>query len=288
VAAVSDAAVDPILAHPGRVRDLLAFLARVESGDRDDCLVLADFLEENDDEPRAEYIRASVELEQLDAVLARAGSPAKARHLNRRNPLLYRRAALISKHSPQWTACPCLECGGRGWVYSGHNHCVTCGGTGDLFRVMSHHTGGQSGSTTYSRRIDPELDFHGRGCVPLPRAVGCRLAEVGREQQYAVYSYADTASQLAGADGYGTVTTFNPSPWARAAVAACPTLKGFRTEKKPAKIRNGGYCWVLRGPGPSALPKTVFDQCPGEFPTESAASDALATCLYRLTTGSPA
>jgi uncharacterized protein (TIGR02996 family) len=302
VAAVSDAAVDPILAHPGRVRDLLAFLARVESGDRDDCLVLADFLEENDDEPRAEYIRASVELEQLDAVLARAGSPAKARHLNMRNPLLYRRAALISKHSPQWTACPCLECGGRGWVYSGHNHCVTCGGTGDLFRVMSHHTGGQSGSTTYSRRIDPELDFHGRGCVPLPRAVGCRLAEVGREQQYAVYSYADTASQLAGADGYGTVTTFNPSPWARAAVAACPTLRGFRCTDRvlPYTVvngswwRDGGRDWAVEA---GVLPAPVFEATwelhPANrhrdvagrsllFPTESAASDALATALHRI------
>jgi uncharacterized protein (TIGR02996 family) len=287
------AAVDPILAHPGRVRDLLAFLGRVESGDRDDCLVLADWLDDCGDAARAEYVRVSVEAEK------------RRRHIDDYHDskeiwaLDDRRAALLAAN-PQWTSLPCPACEGHGTLMSGHTvvFCETCRRTGDLFKPPERFVWEANPESPYygdqiveggKPRIDPALDFFGRGCVvPFPRTVGCRLAEVLRNVNDVLSSTRDEDWQ--------------PTPWARAAVAACPTLRGFRCTDRvlPYTVvngswwRDGGRDWAVEA---GVLPAPVFEATwelhPANrhrdvagrsllFPTESAASDALATALHRI------
>lgn len=244
-------------------RDL--YLALCASPEDDTLrLALADWLQENGDEDRAELIRMQVELAAL-------GWPPL--NTSRMFQLEQRMYELVTAH-PEWRSIPCPECESKGtepglW---GWRRCHACDDTGDL----ALRRGEDSDSPIPTRRShERRADSWVRGWwVPC-----CTLQELATEM-----------------DGKAT-----PTPWARALARSVPVaslwLVGVLPIKNSSFESGTSFDWfdggsVSHSEG-AALPKFLFREvatmgrsqlptdCYTEFPDPTAALDALSAAAAR-------
>jgi uncharacterized protein (TIGR02996 family) len=190
------------------VTEQAAFLKAIAAEPGDDVrrLGYADWLQENGQEERAEFIRAQIRL---------ATPPWNSRDLIRSEQLL-------DRHRANWSRLPCPGC--KDWLArfgqpnSPIGNCPTCGGTGDLFRRMIP---GSDGCVSDARTVTFTRGF--------PESVSCTLGEVGRDD---LHPHIDRLR-----------TTWASSEWAKAVVRASPVVKfaaTFDTERNPEQLR-----WLL-------------------------------------------
>lgn len=274
-------------------RDLVSLLSAVDASpdDTDTQLVLADWLEENGDADRSEYIRAKVKLSQPCPL-----GWSDKRHVDvycpECDPPHSRADALLAANLPRWVpAAPCPGCHNKGRRTK--MTCRICGGSGDA--LTEPNQWGHAPAT----RIDPDLDFYGTsGGVPWVWGVGCRLGEVVRADF-------ENVRIDAHGDRVGTMTEPRVSRWAEAVLAACPTVRGFRvTDREPYHNSAGHYLWlrdswVSQGGATrnysedSTLPDAAFYALEGDidiknrsswrtYPTAALARCALSRALYSL------
>lgn len=233
-----------------------AFLTAIAADPGDDVCRLgyADWLDENDQHDRAEFIRLQISLVGHPAHhKAETGCPPRRRERE-----------LLDRHRAAWSRLRCPKCGGAGGRhFAGKDGddpgfispCLTCNGTGDLL----------SGRTvTFARGF--------------PESVSCMLGEVGREE---AHQFGDTVRHV-----------WVLSEWARAVVLPVPVvrfvaqgLEPFASQQYPGRFR-----WYTHDE--NQIPKQVYDLLEGEriglpdqsnqqpyWRTAEAAKDALSLAL---------
>lgn len=232
-------------------------------------LAYADWLGENGDPDRAEFVRVQFGLHPLNE-LAEVIHPAALLGSSgmQRESLLASNHRLHAAH-PEWSRLPCETCEGKGYVMvdtgidmpalgsrkGGRLHraerCPTCSGTGDLFRAP----GVSGASPTPPSR--PRVVTFARG---FPDAVSCTLAE----------AFAP--------DGV-------PTPWACEVVRRTPVTRFVLTDADPpgrdSGDKNYPFCWrdtmFTHGSG-----YVIADQCDKNYRTLERALDVFALAAGRL------
>lgn len=157
--------------------DRAAFLRTIVADPEDDTvrLAFADWLDENDDPARAEFIRVQVELARIDhdhAPLSEDGyddpDGADCAICDRLIELRPREDALLTAHRAEWLNGPaCAVCGGRGKLkqYGAFEKktdpaCVACHGAGDAGGlVRDFYYTLTAGDPTHNRRECSRVDF---------------------------------------------------------------------------------------------------------------------------------
>jgi uncharacterized protein (TIGR02996 family) len=260
--------------------DRAGFMAKIIAEPEEDThrLAYADWLDENGEPDRAEFIRVQCEL---------AGMPTY-RHLRIEYGLadgvspecrlafaLRSREDLLLAVNHEWSRCECRGCKGTGKVYyadprvtagklwSG-DYCGVCHGTGDLLRShRRYERDTPDGTETVSETVTRTVRFR-RGFVD---EVECRLTEVCREE---------------GAEHVGTHhRVWTPTLWAKAVVACLPVTR-FRVTDATIHPSGGNDTYYVGGLG--MFPQEFWSELEG-LPTRSAASDALALVVARWVRG---
>lgn len=219
-------------------------------------------------------------------------------------------AEFCLKNHPEWRAAPCPGCGGEGDRRPTGQHCMTCGGSGDLFTEPNWSEWNRN--ERVAREPKPRPVTFRRGFVD---AVGCSFAELGGERQChdcrgrgyqrrtdipGVYNDEHTMTCPACS---GSRRRFAPSPWAAAVVRAHPVLRFVDATRVPADraVINGGFYWfkndlirteygIETDVSRALIEPHLFEAMAGEnkyviglpFATPEAATDALALTAGRL------
>lgn len=227
-------------------------------------LAYADWLDENGDPDRAEFVRVQYELEGMPEYRGiRVGldwSDPEFSPKCKRAVGLSRREEKILFAGPNWADCPCDKCEGTGVIDQGC-HCPTCHGTGDLFLSRDERAPG------HVHHVPRTVTF-ARG---FPDAASCTLAE----------AFAS--------DGV-------PTPWACEVVRRTPVTRFVLTDRKPERSAafDGWFRWYT-GPEQNDISNELYYELEGHHPedrsgpskqpywkTAEAAVDALALAAGRL------
>lgn len=248
-------------------------------------LVYADYLQENGDDERAEFIRVQVALALLP--LCGGGDVVSAGHCSTcRNVVEMRRHAreLLGAHREKWLRVLCQKCGGSGFNseidWPASNGCMACNGTGDI--------GGLTESVhpaTFARGF---LD-----CVE-----GCRLADVfGRKmipcaecQKLSRRRGPGGATQMrcGNCDGGVRYTDHQPTAWILRVFARHPTITRVPlADKRPEQVdidRRSGWTWFVGDASfansPIHVTNDLWHKMPSTwYATEAAANDTLARAV---------
>ena len=230
-------------------------------------LVYADWLQENGDDERAEFIRVQVQLSRTEYPDLRA-----------------RESVLLGAHRERWLRVLCPACGGSGFNaeidWPASNGCMTCNGSGDI--------GGLTESvhpTTFARGF---LD-----CVE-----GCRLADVfGRKmipcaecQKLSRRRGAGGATQMrcGNCDGGVRYTDHQPTAWILRVFAHHPTITRVPlADNRPEQVdidRRSGWTWFVGDASfahsPIHVTNDIWHKMPTTwYATEAAAYEALARAV---------
>ncbi len=161
--------------------DESALLAAIAADLEDDTvrLVYADWLQEHDQEDRAELIRVQCEKAKHpgmncgDLYCSRRSPEGLCDSCSRFDYLCRRENKLISAH-PEWTRWVCSWCAGIGFGGAGQGghtfgaRCVTCGGLGKLLPPNVEWDRGWPGWVTLLTWTDT-VELNGWGDDPTPR-----------------------------------------------------------------------------------------------------------------------
>lgn len=253
--------------------DAAAFLAAIVADPNDDTarLVFADWLQENDDPDRAEFIRAQCRIAAINAGIQSdedCGQPGCA-ECDERRPLLARESALLSANREQWlrVECPNPQCQNGYWPHSGDpmtrpNKCHYCQGTGDV-----------GGLALVKGNGDPRHEVVFRRGFPH-EVRGCRLADVLERERVkcetcngtGVIDYRDGDGEMHCIDCRGVRTIlgdWKPTPWALRVFRAHPTIRAVPLVDKIPERRPGIdlYRYWREDPSraESSIPGVLYD-----------------------------
>jgi uncharacterized protein (TIGR02996 family) len=277
-------------------------------------LVYADWLDENDEPERAEFIRVEYELVRCEwcggSGMINSQVACVCTELPHPRAELRRREKELRRLHPEWLRAECPRCKGVPHPKfhepspEGLPPCLCCGGLGDLFRKWHPSSG---------RGIhQPRTVVFRNG---FPHSVGCELREIGAEEdadcpscfgaRRVAESEGDRQVCCPTCHGHGTVRRFVPSAWAKAVAKAFPVTRfvdpSMKPEFNPAAREGASYDWLdgrrITSRSPAAtLPGWLFAEvvalgtgyqnspidCYVEFPTAEAAIDAAALGAGRV------
>lgn len=258
-----------------------ALLAAIAAHPDEDTprLVYADWLQENGDDARAEFIRVQCEL-----ATSNGWRPGAMFYEEERYQVLRARESHLHQcNAGRWLRVPCTKCDGRGWFHADKRYtnaaktkCHPCDMTGDIGGLAPWPTRGSAEADMY-----PYLTIFRRG---FPYEVrGCRLEDVFERHH--------------------KVTPWYPTDWIIRVLRAHPTIRRVPLVDRVPVLQDtsdGTCCWFaeeavrnLEGfqDYPEAnVPRIVLDamkgggvrsECGGyiTFTTNELANDALAEAV---------
>lgn len=273
--------------------DGTAILAAILASPEDDTarLVYADWLQEQGEHGRAEFIRVQVAAARIEA---EQGGPPFWSEMRKKHAScggcspwcrLLQRELRLHASRPVHPRLVCPACGGQGY-HGTRRHstqCFTCNMSGDLFL---RHERNADGEFVANRLRKPVFR---RGFID---SVECHLAEVGTEE---VFDY-----QHDNGDTFQR-PSFIPSTWAITIAAEVPTLTRLvAVDREPYLNVASAWIWVTQPgrsiPQSAVLPHAVYRALTGDidvmrrgfakaYRTAGDANDALAVALCTLARG---
>lgn len=252
-----------------------AALYRAILADPDDDtprLVYADWLQEEGDDDRAEFIRVQCRIADINAGIQSAedcGQPGCA-ECDERHPAA-RVLDLLASNRERWLRVECPKCGASGSrdMYDDVGdlrataRCQWCDGTGDV-GGLAPWAGPAVGTNAY-----PYLTVFRKG---FPDEVQCRIADVMVWRQDRCEDGSHYPSPRSGwrphqpcktCEGSGAVTGWKPTPWIARVFAHHPIRRMPLVDRVPFFDAGHGYGWMRADVFPMSehadLPAVLFD-----------------------------
>lgn len=262
------------------------FLASIKAdpGDRTRQLGFADWLQENGHEERAELVRVTMRIAEIEALLPKNPDDMTQDDVIRhdiRECCVQVRAELEARLS----AWPCPGCGGKGYHGSRQHssECFACGGSGDVLRRLANCgkcDGRGCQSCDRNGRIRPLFPLTFRAGY----VVGCTVPTVGALVRECPNCRGETnLSRGQYCKGYGYI----PTPRLRALAATPPwgvPLEWVRVEDATILGDIGMGFFIAYSPLPIPL-VDILQKRPERFDTPDAAHLALGAALIAFGRG---